>query len=405
MRNQFVHLALMIACVLIGLVPSQVLVAQAQAGGPSARVGASLVNVDGRIFLFGGQDSSMSWNGAGGKLAAPALRPLYGQFNDLWEFSEDGCSFSELTPPDPKPAPRHGHAAAAADGKMYVFGGMGADGPLHDAWVYDPASNQWTELNLTGANNKIVFQPGLTVIGGRDELLIVTGDGSVYAYLIAEEFVGRITADPLPVTLNQPGIGAVNGHPLIFGGWDGATQAQNPNAYLFMDQKWLSIPCTGESLALESATVVSQGNTMWVIGGLDEGRKGDILQVKIDETASRCTVEKVASNILDYGRSNASAVLLPGSTEANPRILLFGGDAGGAIAAEPLVIELGKPTPTSTATTAPTATPTPTLAPQSSPIPSETPPDAPGDAQGGTICFGSSALALLPLLLCWIKTR
>jgi hypothetical protein len=188
----------------------------------------------------------------------------------------------------------------------------------------------------------------------------------VYAYLISEELVGQVTADPLPVKLKQPSIGEINGRPLIFGGWNGDTQAKNPNAYLFIDEKWLSIPCTGESLALESATVVSQGNTMWVIGGLGEGLRGDILQVKIDETSPQCAVEKVGSNF-DYARLNASGVLLPGSTEVNPRILLFGGDTGGEIVGNPIVIELGEPAP------APTETPTQPPAPQSSPAPSETP--------------------------------
>jgi hypothetical protein len=62
-------------------------------------------------------------------------------------------------------------------------------------------------------------------------------------------------------------------------------------------------------------------------------------------------------------------VLLPGSTESNPRILLFGGDTGGEIVGNPIVIELGEPAPSPT----PTGTPTQLPAPQSSPIPSETP--------------------------------
>jgi N-acetylneuraminic acid mutarotase len=45
------------------------------------------------------------------------------------------------------------HASAAVGGKLYVFGGVGAeDEYLSTAEVYDPASNSWAQVtNLTSA--------------------------------------------------------------------------------------------------------------------------------------------------------------------------------------------------------------------------------------------------------------
>ena len=43
---------------------------------------------------------------------------------------------------------RRGHCAAAVDGKIYVFGGMGSRmrAPLSSAECYDPAADEWTEI-------------------------------------------------------------------------------------------------------------------------------------------------------------------------------------------------------------------------------------------------------------------
>ena len=39
------------------------------------------------------------------------------------------------------------HASAAVGGKLYVFGGRDASGPLSTAEVYDPASDSWAQVS------------------------------------------------------------------------------------------------------------------------------------------------------------------------------------------------------------------------------------------------------------------
>ena len=52
---------------------------------------------------------------------------------------------------------RRFHASAAVGGKLYVFGGSGADGNLSTAEVYDPASNSWAQgLSLTSPRDSFV---------------------------------------------------------------------------------------------------------------------------------------------------------------------------------------------------------------------------------------------------------
>ena len=49
---------------------------------------------------------------------------------------------------------RLGHASAAVDGKLYVFGGIGTSGHHSTAEVYDPASNSWAQVtSLTSARS------------------------------------------------------------------------------------------------------------------------------------------------------------------------------------------------------------------------------------------------------------
>ena len=49
---------------------------------------------------------------------------------------------------------RLGHASAAVEGKLNVFGGQGAGGHLSTAEVYDPASNSWAQgTSLTSARS------------------------------------------------------------------------------------------------------------------------------------------------------------------------------------------------------------------------------------------------------------
>ena len=51
---------------------------------------------------------------------------------------------------------RRTHASAAVGGKLYVFGGYGAEGRLSTAEVYDPASNSWAQVwRLTFPRNRL----------------------------------------------------------------------------------------------------------------------------------------------------------------------------------------------------------------------------------------------------------
>ncbi|NOX45333.1 MAG: hypothetical protein GXO72_06350, partial [Caldiserica bacterium] len=106
---------------------------------PCPRFGHTLVNVGGRILLFGGLGA-----------CSPQLL-----FNDLWEYDEPTEEWEELIPETPPPPARKGHAAVAHGGKMYVIAGLaeerdGRPGFLSDVWAYDPAANAWERVPTRG---------------------------------------------------------------------------------------------------------------------------------------------------------------------------------------------------------------------------------------------------------------
>ena len=49
------------------------------------------------------------------------------------------------------PQPRSYNAAAVASGRLYVFGGCGADGRLNELHAYDSATNEWQQLPASQA--------------------------------------------------------------------------------------------------------------------------------------------------------------------------------------------------------------------------------------------------------------
>jgi hypothetical protein len=130
---------------------------------PCPRFGHSLVNVGGRILLFGG---------AGERHSPQDL------FNDLWEW-KGGYEWEEITPVTPPPPARKGHAAVGFRGKMYVFFGMteedGQPRFLNDVWVYDPAANTWSQIPVSGTWPPARADHTATSCAGR--ILILGGVG------------------------------------------------------------------------------------------------------------------------------------------------------------------------------------------------------------------------------------
>lgn len=110
---------------------------------PPSRAGASFVYdpLHERAYLFGGLGDGM--------------------LRDLWSYDPAANTWKELSPAGPLPTPRMSASMVAFEGKLVLFGGKtevrlppARGGPfedvLGDTWVYDPDSNAWTQLDISG---------------------------------------------------------------------------------------------------------------------------------------------------------------------------------------------------------------------------------------------------------------
>jgi N-acetylneuraminic acid mutarotase len=70
------------------------------------------------------------------------------RWNDLWVYDVATNAWTQLSPTGGPPTARGGHTAVydQTAKKMYIFGGFSGPSWLGDLWVYDVAANTWTQL-------------------------------------------------------------------------------------------------------------------------------------------------------------------------------------------------------------------------------------------------------------------
>ncbi len=155
---------------------------------------------NGRIYTFGGR-------------VTPSLVQEYNPAADSWAKRK------------PMPTARHGHAAVAFGGKVYVLGGsaLGAtvEVPTRALEIYDPAANSW--------------RTGLPMPTARAFLAAAEAGGKIYAIGGALDAAGEsrtnvvevydpvdddwTTAEPLPIALQTSAAQGVNGKVYVLGGF------------------------------------------------------------------------------------------------------------------------------------------------------------------------------------------
>ena len=124
---------------------------------PSDRLGHAAACVSGREMLLHGGRSQVS--------EASTM-------DDLYSFDLPSGVWRSLSTRGPAPEPRNYHAAAAADGVFYVFGGCGRSGRLADLWRYDVRGNGWQSFpslqSMLGRGGAGLFVNGREafVVGG-----------------------------------------------------------------------------------------------------------------------------------------------------------------------------------------------------------------------------------------------
>ncbi|PCH34148.1 galactose oxidase [Wolfiporia cocos MD-104 SS10] len=176
---------------------------------PDARVGASMVAIDGHLYL---------WGGRGGVNMAPLAQGDAGWWRG--EVSIGGASPAtvvwdkvEAVNPDESPEPRSYHTAAAYEGKIYVHAGCPASGRLSSLHSFDVQTRRWQQLasapeparggtSLVAASVKH-WGPVLLRYGGFSGYELPSTPGVLDVYSIHEDKWRTV----------QPAADPVHGHP------------------------------------------------------------------------------------------------------------------------------------------------------------------------------------------------
>nr|NIR64458.1 hypothetical protein [candidate division Zixibacteria bacterium]NIV06486.1 hypothetical protein [candidate division Zixibacteria bacterium]NIX56492.1 hypothetical protein [candidate division Zixibacteria bacterium] len=97
-----------------------------------------------------------------------------GRFDDTWRFDVENVAWNNVTPAQGNPLERCLHSASydSLNHRMIMYGGQNA-GPLADIWAFDLTQNSWTELTPSGSPPGRYF--AATIYDARNHRVIIFG--------------------------------------------------------------------------------------------------------------------------------------------------------------------------------------------------------------------------------------
>ena len=316
---------------------------QEYADGPGPRFGHTMVTIDNDIYLFGGLVQTGPGTGV--------------PQNDLWEFQQQN-DWAEIIASTPPPA-RYGHGAAESDGKMYILGGMDAEGnTLNDMWKYDPASNAWTQITAVGAPPDRAYHSMVTLPDGKLAVLggITKANGTYVSrsdLWIFDPVANTWTrgADAPKPIYGASTVVTPDGKLCVLSG-HGIAPHSNPPVYIYdpAGDSWSSITPVGAAPDAPRllASAALSGGRAYMFGGQHE----DTFQIFNDTWEFDFT-----TNTWTQQADMPIALMSAAAAPANGQVILFGGVQSDETASDRTFgyWPAGAPSPTPT----PTATPMP----------------------------------------------
>ena len=262
----------------------------------------------------------------GAAAAAPGNRRIYvfGGFvtgNTALEYAPKTDAWTPLTP---LPTPRHGLAAVALNGDIYVVGGSNGSAPSNALEVYRPADGSWSRrapmptarvfLGAAAVDGKIY------AIGGSPDCC---GNGRTDAVEIYDPSTDSWSRGaPLPVALQVSAVAAANGKIYVFGGFIPGSGTQGGTfEYDPKHDVWISkqdpLP-----VARDQAPAVAMPDGIHVLGGSVDCHcralgdhhtyaPADLSLTKVNDLEAVCPGQRIAYTIT---ASNAGLAAVTGAT-------------------------------------------------------------------------------------------
>jgi hypothetical protein len=166
---------------------------------PTARQGMAAAALNDTIYVMGGAQFGHN---------ALAVVEAYVANQDTWLINIAPLNY-----------PRTACAAAAFEGKIYIFGGRDHNQLISQVEVYDPATNQWSPISQLPTPRE-----GVAAAVMDSSIWVIAGSNFQSNTAIIDRYYPHSnTWDTLPYQLNQSRVAAVagllNGEMYVFGGY------------------------------------------------------------------------------------------------------------------------------------------------------------------------------------------
>ena len=212
--------------------------------GATTRAWHSAIEYQGKIYIFGGFDSSV-------------------RVNTLWEYDIAGDSWTQLTS---GATARFKHSAIEYNGKMYIFGGINTGIEFNDLWEYDIAGDSWTQLtsgaSIRKEHSAIEFDGKMYIFGGQ---FSATEYNDVWEYDIAGDSWSQKTSGS--TTRFAHSAIEADGKMYIFGGLHPPNYLNDVWEYDISLDSWAQ-KTSGASLRI-SHSAIEFNFKMYVFGGFN----------------------------------------------------------------------------------------------------------------------------------------
>lgn len=192
------------------------------------------------------------------------------------------------------PAERGGHTAVWTGTEMIVWGGSDGGLNLNTGGRYNPSTDSWTEINISGAP---IARVGHTAVWTGNEMVIWGGQylSNGMHYLQSGGRYDPSTDTWSPTSLsNAPSSRSSHtaiwdgNEMIVWGGYDGATYLDSGSRYDSSANSWLAVTSTNAPTGRKSHTAIWTGTEMIVWGGhnLVELRSGRRYNPALDQWQS-----------------------------------------------------------------------------------------------------------------------
>lgn len=297
-------------------------------GGPPAHYGHSMVKIGNMVYVYGGVSNNI--------------------LSDLWQYDESTAAWTELTPSNP-PLGRKFHAAAAFNGKMYIFAGeTETTGINSEIWEYDPQTNSWQQMN-SGVSQVPSMRVHHRATSGPNKIWITGGSFSetfdeIWNYDVTTQQWEKGTS----FSSARYGHAAAydNGNIIIHGGAHDTGFINDMLSYSISTQQWSNVQVQGASPRdshypqnIKFAAHAWEANLslLWIAGGTtkDNGNYPEVNTTyeynmstkqwtqKADGPASTLGAGVLLSNSQNAGK------MLSNSDETGYKAFIFGGFSNG----------------------------------------------------------------------------